>query len=298
MAKSEKKSTILIVSLSISILLNFFLGYHAYQLNTNYTALNDKYAQTTDEKSQVENELTSMLESYNQLETSNEELNRELTIEKEKITKLLQQLKNEKWNNKQEIDRYKKEVETLRKIMRSYVVQIDSLNTKNQKLQAENQQVKNQYEQVITEKEDLIGQKDSLTNQVEIAATILAQAINFEALNKRGRKTTRIAKTEKFSVCFALGENKIASTGTKTVYVRIAKPDGQILIHSLDNLFDHNGSQIAYSAKRQVNYDGTETNTCIFYTHKSSEGTLPVGTYVADIFVDGKKIGTQNLLVD
>ena len=47
-----------------------------------------------------------------------------------------------------EINRYKREIGTLKTVLRSYVVQIDSLNQLNQKLLAENKEVKKQMDWV------------------------------------------------------------------------------------------------------------------------------------------------------
>ena len=62
----------------------------------------------------------------------------QLGAEQDKIRQLLKR----DASNATKIRMYQRELETLRKVMRSYIVQIDSLNTRNQELTAENIQVR------------------------------------------------------------------------------------------------------------------------------------------------------------
>ncbi|HIE16042.1 MAG TPA: hypothetical protein EYP69_03855 [Bacteroidales bacterium] len=88
-----------------------------------------------------------------------------------------------------------------------------------------------------------------------------------------------------------MGENKVVPAGTKTVYLRIARPDGTIISSSEYDLFDFNGNKIVYTDKRDIEYNNKDTDVCIYWTNKNEEELIP-GTYYADIFVGGKNIGT------
>ena len=57
---------------------------------------------------------------------------------------------------------YKREMETIRSVLRSYIVQIDSLNMQNQELMAENKQLRNTERRLTTEKEQLEKDKSQL----------------------------------------------------------------------------------------------------------------------------------------
>ncbi len=129
-----------------------------------------------------------MLDQYDNLQTTNDTLNNQLYSERQKIEKLIKDIKNVKAYNSQQISEYKKEVETLRKIMRSYIVQIDSLYTQNNELIAENKQVKYEYSMVIDENENLASKNDSLAGTVEKAQVLKALNISIAGLNVRGKK--------------------------------------------------------------------------------------------------------------
>ena len=96
------------------------------------------------EKQALEQELTELGESYNNLKTENDTLNEQMLREQAKITTLLESMKEFRNNSYAEINRYKKEIGTLKGVLRSYIVQVDSLNKINSELRAENKEVKKQ----------------------------------------------------------------------------------------------------------------------------------------------------------
>ena len=70
----------------------------------------------------------------------------------------------------EQIAQYRQEVTTLRNIMKNYVVQVDSLNRRNEKLMAENQQVKENFAQSESKNQQLEKEKESLKEKVKMAA--------------------------------------------------------------------------------------------------------------------------------
>ena len=103
--------------------------------------------ETTREKENLTIELDNMLQEYNSLKTDNDSLSFQMQLEQDKIKQMLNEVRRVKATNVSLIAQYKKELSTLRKIMRGYIVQIDSLNTLNIQLLDENVKVKNQYTQ-------------------------------------------------------------------------------------------------------------------------------------------------------
>ncbi len=242
------------------------------------------------EKQNISEELKGLYQQYEGLKTDNDTLNSKLNEEQTKIKELMEELKYVQISNATKIKEYKQELNTLRQIMRSYIVQIDSLNTKNQMLTAENKDVRNKYQNVLTEKKDLSSERDSLAGTVQKASTLKAVNMLATGVNIRGKETNKISNLDKIKVCFTIDENVIASQGNKTIYLRIAKPDKYVLIESEYNLFDFEGKQIAYTAKRDIVYKGDQTDICIYWK-KSEE--LMAGLYYVDVFADGKRIGTM-----
>ncbi len=240
---------------------------------------------TVTEREQYKAELSLMLVQYDSLKTGNDTMNIKLEEQQLHIKKLITNLNNAKFEKKT----LQKEVATLRSVMKNFVYQIDSLNISNENLRAENTEVKAQYRRVKEVKESLEQQKTTLEQQVNIASTLQANQIVVEIEKKRGRKTKFADKVEKINICFQVWENAIATSGQKDFYVRIARPDELVLAHSEENLFNFEGKEIVYSAKRTLNYNNSIMDACIYY--ENIEELIP-GTYNVDLFTDGKLIGT------
>lgn len=288
---TEKKSKLNLIIIILLILVVVFLGVDKYMQKKKSDDIIAQLEDSNTEKQTISDELKGMYEQYEGLKTENDTLNAKLEVEKEKIAELMDELKYVKSSNAIKIKQYKKELSTIRQIMRSYIVQIDSLHQNNQELRADIKVVKNQYQNVLNEKENLSSERDSLAGTVEKAATLKAMNLVATGINVRGKSTNRISKLDKIKVCFTIDENVIADKGRKWVYIRIAKPDKYILKESEHDLFEFEGDNIAFTAKREVEYKGDKTDLCIYWT-KSEQ--LQEGRYFADIFTDGKRIGTTS----
>lgn len=286
---TKKKSNFQLIIIILLALLLIFLVIDKIHQKQKTEEIITQLEESNTEKQNISNEMKELLLQYEELKTNNDTINAKLESEQKRIKQLIEELKYVKSSNAAKIKQYKKELGTLRKIMRSYIVQIDSLYTKNQELIKENTQVKNEYRIVISENQELSSVKDSLEGTVKKASELKALNLTANGINKRGKKTNRISKLDKIKVCFTIDENIIAPRGEKWVYIRIAKPDKYVLHESENDLFYFEGKEIAYSAKRMVNYQGDLTDMCIYW--KKNENLIP-GLYYVDVFADGVLIGT------
>jgi len=240
------------------------------------------------EKDSITLNLQNMVQEYNILETDNEALNAKLQEEQERAEKLLAELKQVKSVSYAKIKEYQKELGTLRAIMRDMVVEIDSLNTLNQQLIAENIKVKQEFTMSQKTVESLEKKTEEMTSTIAKGSIVRARDINPVTINKRGREITRARNVNKIKTCFTLSENNIAEPGLRDVYVRILGPDGFILAKSNADLFEFEGEQIVFSAKREVDYQNEDVEMCIFY---DNNGDLESGKYEVSLFMDGYMIG-------
>ncbi len=283
--KTNRSVIITAVILGILIL---GLGYTTIHFMNKADRLESELDQTAQEKTELTQQYEDLIEQYESLKTNNDTLNAKLKKEQEKVEAMLEDLKKVKRSNRFQIQQYKKELATLRKIMRGYIIQIDSLNQLNQELIVENEDIKEKYQEERTRTEELVEEKEELTTKVEKAAALKAINISVSPLNQRSRTTLKTEKIEKIKTCFTLKENAIAKPGWKTIYLRIADPDGRVFTVP-GKLFQYEGDKIAYSAKREVNYDNTATNACIFWDR---DRALQAGQYSIDLFLEGRVIGT------
>jgi len=239
----------------------------------------------TEEKDSLANELRMMMYGYDTLKTTNDTLNAEIQRERTRIQKLLEV----NASNAQLIRKYKAEISTMRDIMKSYIVQIDSLNTRNQILTAENVEIKQQMTAVQETNVELEKVKEELTSKVTVASVIQAKDVVAVALNKKRKETDELRNLDKVRVCFTLRENPIAAAGNKVVYLRVVRPDQLVITPSPDNLFEVKGEQLIFSANRAVDYANSDIEMCIFL---DNTGDFIPGTYNVELYLDGEKIGT------
>jgi predicted nuclease with TOPRIM domain len=244
----------------------------------------------TQEKDSLANELRKMVYAYDTLKTTNDTLNAGLEREKDRIVRLLEV----NASNAKLIRKYKAEITTMREIMKSYIVQIDSLNTRNKLLVAENSEIRQEIKQVKSTNTELSRAKDELSSKVEVASVIQAKDIVAEPLNKKRKVTNRIGILDKLRVCFTLRENPIAKAGQKMVYLRVIRPDSLVIATSPDNLFEYRKNKIIFSASREVDYMNQDIDMCIFL---DNSGDFILGTYSAELYLEGSLIGRTTFLL-
>ena len=183
------------------------------------------------DKKEMENEYQQFANQYSEMKTqiNNDSIVAQLTAEQERTQRLLAELKSVKSSDAREIARLKRELATVRAVLRSYVIEIDSLNRLNQSLTAENTRVKGQYEEATRQIKGLNTEKASLSEKVAIAAQLDAIGISLTAKNKRGKNTNDVSKCKMLQLNFSLAKNVTATSGVKNIYVRITSPTGGIL---------------------------------------------------------------------
>lgn len=241
-----------------------------------------------EQKKSLETELNGLIIGYDSLKTENDSINQELEVQQNKIRRLL----GINASNTTKIRLYEKELKTLREVMRSYIIQIDSLNTKNRELTEENVAVRTKLRKVQSDYQDLSDTKDELSSKVALAQKLTAKNIISVGLNSRSKEKDKTDKIEKLRVCFTIRENHVADPGKKMIYLRIIRPDEIVLSSPEAGMFDFNGEQLVYSAKRELEYDNQDIDMCIFWD-KGEE--LVEGTYNFILYCEGYEIGSATL---
>lgn len=245
----------------------------------------------TFEKEQLEEEyedLAFQFDGYG-AQIHNDSLAELLSKEQQRVQDLLEELRITKVTNARRIAELKKELATVRAVMVDYVHQIDSLDRTNKRLVNENIQVKQQYEQVAQKATQLEQERQQLTEVVNRASMMEIDNFRMITLNKNDRKTSIFSKIQKLQFTFDILKNITVTPGQKTLYLRIVRPDGEVLQKNANNLFAYENKDIPYSIAQTIEYEG-ETMEETFYWNV--EEILQVGTYNADFFIDGNLIGS------
>jgi len=240
------------------------------------------------QKENLTNELNDLNTQFTKLRGDNEMMNQRLDQEKQKIQDLLAI----KASNAAKIRIYEEQVTSLRGVLKSYIIQVDSLNQANLKLRAENKEVKDRFTEAKNTNKELEEVNKNLQGKVEAAAVLKALSIVAEPIDENGNVQKKIKKVQKIRVCFNLGENAVAKKGPRKIFMRIANPSQRIMVKSGTETFLQDGVMIPYSAMREVEYEGSSLEVCIFY-ETTAEEVVP-GTYYIDLYLEGSQIGTTS----
>lgn len=282
--KKEKRNNVIVAVLAVIlvvVLVLFFLQQRDHRIIVK---------EIRTEKDSIQLELTQIVASYDSLKTENDTLNEQLFFAQTKVKDLLLEVEQTKKISFQKISDYQKQVNTLRGIMRDFVVQIDSLNRRNQELMAENLEVKEQVKRVETENVQLSQEKDRLQQNLQRAAMLEARELVAIPLNNRSKDTRYAKNAVRIRIYMVLSSNVTTKRGEKNIYARITRPDQILLVKSANDLFQFEDLKIQYSAMRPVNYEGQELPVAIFWDN-AGEPEFMTGVYTVDIFADGNHIG-------
>lgn len=242
------------------------------------------------EKDSLRKELIILRTEYDSISTDNDSMQLKLDLQKEKIDNLLKIRADDLY----QIHLFKKELQTLREVMRHYVIQIDSLNTLNQELIAENVEVKSRLSEVETSAKELEKEKESLSGKVSKAEILSAKDIVAVGINQRSKERDRVKQIEKLRVCFTIRENAIAESGNRAIYMRIIRPDDAVLTKSETQVITTAEEEnIIYSENRMIQYQNVDIDACLFYD--VVEGELIEGVYQVELYSEGHLIGETTI---
>ena len=215
-----------------------------------------------------------------------------LITEQEKVQRLQEELRTVKLTNTRRINELRKEVETIRKIAQSYIVQIDSLNKENENLKEENTQITRRNQALSNQVVQFSRQVDQLGERVQRASQLNAVNIQLKPINARGRdvKIDNRAATQ-LMLTFIISRNITAPVGEQTIYVRLMKPDDSILTKPNYGFFRYENKDIEWSMSKRIEYDGEDQSITMYWP---IEEYLSQGTYRVEIFVGGNRIGNRS----
>ena len=276
-----KKNTLLIVAGSLLILL--LIGVTILLISEKQTN-KELVMEFNLDKEDLENQYTDFARQYDELKltVSNDSLSVLLEQEQLKTQRLLEELRTVKSSNATEIRRLKKELASLRKVMIGYINQIDSLNRLTAQQKEIIADVTKKYNAASRQISNLSEEKKNLTKTVTLAAQLDATNISVQPTNKRGKTAKKVKSIVK---------NITAETGERTLYIRITKPDNDVLTKSSSNTFPYENRELVYSIKKYIEYNGEEQAVTVYW---DVEEYLYAGTYRVDIFADGTLIGSQS----
>lgn len=250
------------------------LEYEQMQLENDYDALNREFAEFENSRQFV----------------MDDSVKRQLTEKYEtarlQVEALQQELKNQKNKSAAEIAKLKSEIDTLRKLLRHYVEEINRLNQENEALRTENAEIKEQNTRLNTRVEQTSRQNEQLSKRMTLAERLNVTGLTLTPLNKKGKKEKKVSKATQLMVTFTIPQNNSTPVGEKTIYMRIVSPSGQLL--SGGGTLSFEGGQVECSAKKIIEYAGEEIGGVTIYWDVNT--ALTPGEYTVELFADNYRL--------
>lgn len=290
--ENEKKAngglkTVMIAMVAVAAVLAVALVYVL-------TSKNKLVGQLNDEKQDLTEQIQMLQNDYEGLSSDYDSINAQLDSSREEIAQLVERVKKTEATNRAKIRQYQKELGTLRTIMKSYIVQIDSLNTLNHKLTAEAASARKEAAASKRLNAELSQQVEDLTGRVTAGAVLKARGVRLEAYNNNDKLTDRSGKVSRLLVTLSLLENELTPKGPVRVYVRVTDPDGNLLTDGRNTSFTIGEETLQATASREVDYQGAEVEMGIYVNNIPS---FRKGVYSVTAYTNQGKIGSAELLL-
>ncbi|MBQ9639947.1 MAG: hypothetical protein IJV06_00305 [Bacteroidaceae bacterium] len=281
-----KKSTI-ILSLIIALLIAG-LGYIAYLLMEQRQANEELQELAELDKQEMADQYREFDMQYGELQKQlrNDSLIAQIEEERQHTQQLLEELERTKATDAAEIARLKREIASLRQVLKSYIMQVDSLNRLNETLVAENTEMKNQVDEANTQITNLSTANTQLKDKVNIAAQLDATAFWVTPKNKKGKEAKKVKDVKKLAFGFTIVKNVTAQGGERVIYARILKPDNSVM--GTKGTFPYENTNLEYTEKKYIEYNGEEQTVTMY---SDVEEFLEAGTYKLFVFCDKQMIG-------
>ena len=260
-------------------------------------------AEERSEKSEIKAELSDLLAEYQNVTTDNKGLRKQLDEKISEIEEMLvdiEKLEKLKIEQRWLMTKYKRENQSLRRILKVYLHELDSMGKKIIVLVDEKNLVEGN---LVKEKEKstaLTKDKEDLTGKVALGSQFKLYQMKTVGIRIRGggkeKEETRARRVEKIKVCFTVGANALTKSGERDFYIRVSDASGAVFPKGGDstNVFMADGKELAYSGRRSINYQNVAEDICIYF----AKADLAPGKYPVDIFADGVKVGETLIKLD
>ena len=285
-----KKSVFWIVLIVAAALIAALVFLYLHQ-RSEMGELLEQMAIEKEELQEEYEDLAIQFDGYQQMDIKNDSLQDLLSREQQRVQDLLEELRQTKASNARRIAELKKELATVRAVMKDYVRQIDSLNATNARLTEENQQFKAENQQVKEQNSQLSLANSQLTETVTRASMLEISSCTLSMLNKNDKKTRMASHVRKFQFDYVMAKNITCTPGMKNLYIRVIDPNGQLLGENENHLFAFESGEIPYTVMQEIEYSGEAYNGVCFCPLADNEEVLK-GFYTIDFFCDGNLIGS------
>lgn len=275
---------ILAVLLVISLVYIFKLTSDAKTLQTTVTTVKS-------EKDSVLKDLADLKTTYDAAIAENTSMSDELIAERDKVVKLMTDLKSAKGDNAS-LMKYKKQYKALEQKMQNLMQEVAVLKTQNQQLTTHLDSTKVVLDDSKKYNQVLVGQNEELSKTVEKGSKLTITNLKTASYKVRssGKQiaTDKASRTDMLKVNFTIAENKIAKSGDKIYYVQVIDSKNNVLGDKATVNFGEN--TLTYSFTTNVKYE----NKTVEVSEQLPGKNFEKGTYFVNVFDKGELVSKSS----
>ena len=294
-----KMSPMVILIIVLAALLLIAVGFGVTQVaslksQVQEAQLENEELKLSNEQLQLSNEFDVLNSEFQQYEDqaqrlANDTILAKYTAAKAKVEQLMEELKSQKVKSQARINELQNEISTLKKLLRHYIAQIDSLNKENAGLRAENQEIKSQNQRLSSQVQAVTRTAETLSERMTLAEKLNVTGVSLVGLKKNGKVEKNVTKAKQLLVTFTIPQNNSTPEGEKTIYLRLVNPEGQLLGGAGN--FSFEGKAIPCTARKSIEYEGDEIPGIKIYWDVNT--TLTPGDYTVELFTDGYRLTSR-----
>ncbi|WP_424492543.1 hypothetical protein [Salinimicrobium sp. GXAS 041] len=245
------------------------------------------------QKAVIESELNDLIVRYDEAIGENDSLDAELTAAKGRIVALRDSVQDMEVSLRV-LDRYRNELNNLKRERDELFRVVDSLSNQNQRLIVEIDSTNNVLLERTRVSDSLQERTQRLSTQVDRAAELKVSGLRGEGVIERnsGRlvPNERTRRVDKVRTCFTITQNELTEPGEKELYVQVYNPNNNLVGDQI--AVQHEGGVMVYSAATKVYYENEELDVCILAN--TIEDNLIEGTYKVLLYNGSELIGATN----
>ncbi|HPE82443.1 MAG: hypothetical protein KDC94_06825 [Aequorivita sp.] len=274
----------------LSVLLIALAVYTVTLFNDNKSTISNLETQKAD----IEQELEGLIANYDEVIKDNELKDKDLLAARERITVLLDSVKDAKANIGL-IERYKAEVNRLKQERTLLFKRADSLIAANKQLAMERDSTSTELSNTRMVVDSVSQENMAMTETIKKGSIVKATDLRGEAViirnNGKVVDTKRASRADKIRACFTLTPNAIAQKGDRILYVQVINPKNKMMGDNTVKQFED--KNLNYSASTNVFYENEELDVCMLVN--AAESDLIEGNYTINLFDGGHQIATTTM---
>lgn len=264
---------------------------YIFKLTSDAKTLETTIVETKSEKESVLKDLEALKASYDEAIAENTTMSDELIAEREKVAKLITELKSSKGDNAS-LQKYKTQYKALEQKMRNLMQEVEVLKAQNQTLTTNLDSTKVVLEDSKKYNQVLVGQNEELAKTVEKGQKLTVTNLKTAAYKQRSSgkqiETDKASRADLLQISFTIAENKIAKSGDKVYYVQVIDAKNNVLGDKATVSFGD--TSLTYSFTTTVKYE----NKTVDVKEQLPGKDFAKGTYFVNVFDKGELVSKSS----